>query len=94
MFNTSSALLHKLCTVLSDAGSNSSQLVPISFNLEAVNHYVSNTRKFHFKRPQIPGTKRLQRLEENAAAFSIQLTPQQVQELSDAFPLDAAAGGR
>ncbi len=42
----------------------------------------------------IPGTKRLKRLEENVAAFSIQLTEQELQELNDAFPPDAAAGSR
>jgi aryl-alcohol dehydrogenase-like predicted oxidoreductase len=42
----------------------------------------------------IPGTKRLARLEENVAAFSIRLTEQELKELDEAFPPDAAAGSR
>ena len=42
----------------------------------------------------IPGTKRRKYLEENAAAVEIALSAEQVQELDDIFPPDAAAGGR
>jgi len=42
----------------------------------------------------IPGTKRRNYLEQNAAAVDIQLSPDEVKRLSQAFPLGAAAGTR
>ena len=42
----------------------------------------------------IPGTKRTARLEENAAAADVSLTPAQVAALEDAVPAGAAAGLR
>jgi aryl-alcohol dehydrogenase-like predicted oxidoreductase len=42
----------------------------------------------------IPGTKRRTYLEQNCAALDIKLTPDEVQRLSDAFPLDVTAGTR
>ena len=42
----------------------------------------------------IPGTRSLERLEENAAAADIVLSAQEIRELDDAFPLDLAAGSR
>ncbi|HEU4438028.1 MAG TPA: aldo/keto reductase [Methylomirabilota bacterium] len=42
----------------------------------------------------IPGTKRRARLEENAAAVDVSLTPDEVAALQDAVPVGAAAGLR
>jgi aryl-alcohol dehydrogenase-like predicted oxidoreductase len=42
----------------------------------------------------IPGTKRTARLEENAAAAEVSLTPAEVAELQDSVPAGAAAGLR
>ena len=42
----------------------------------------------------IPGTKRRSFLEQNAAAVDIQLSPDEINQLSQAFPLGAAAGTR
>jgi aryl-alcohol dehydrogenase-like predicted oxidoreductase len=42
----------------------------------------------------IPGTRSLERLEENAAAADIVLSAQEIRELDEAFPLDLAAGPR
>jgi aryl-alcohol dehydrogenase-like predicted oxidoreductase len=42
----------------------------------------------------IPGTKRKARLEENAAAAEVSLTPDEVAELQDSVPVGAAAGLR
>ncbi|HEY7037721.1 MAG TPA: aldo/keto reductase [Methylomirabilota bacterium] len=42
----------------------------------------------------IPGTKRPARLEENAAAAEVSLTPDEVAELQDSVPIGAAAGLR
>lgn len=42
----------------------------------------------------IPGTKRIQYLEENIAAAGIQLTPDELERLSKAVPIGAAAGDR
>jgi aryl-alcohol dehydrogenase-like predicted oxidoreductase len=42
----------------------------------------------------IPGTKRRSTLEENAAAADIRLSPDEINRLSHAFPLGAAAGTR
>jgi aryl-alcohol dehydrogenase-like predicted oxidoreductase len=42
----------------------------------------------------IPGTKRRSYLEENAAAPEIELTPDQLERLEQAFPAGAAAGDR
>lgn len=42
----------------------------------------------------IPGTRRIAYLEENLAAESIVLTREEVEEIDDIFPTDAAAGAR
>jgi aryl-alcohol dehydrogenase-like predicted oxidoreductase len=42
----------------------------------------------------IPGTRRINRLEENAAAADIELTQDQLERLDDLFPPGAAAGDR
>ena len=42
----------------------------------------------------IPGTKRISRLLENIGALSIRLSDDEIQHLSDAFPVGAAAGYR
>ena len=42
----------------------------------------------------IPGTKRVERLEENAGALDVVLTPEDVARLEEAFPPGAAAGTR
>jgi aryl-alcohol dehydrogenase-like predicted oxidoreductase len=42
----------------------------------------------------IPGTKRRKYLEENAAAVVITLTQEELKQLNDIFPKDAAAGAR
>jgi aryl-alcohol dehydrogenase-like predicted oxidoreductase len=42
----------------------------------------------------IPGTKRRRYLESNAAAVDIVLTPAELGEIADAFPVGAAAGAR
>jgi aryl-alcohol dehydrogenase-like predicted oxidoreductase len=42
----------------------------------------------------IPGTKRINRLEENAGALQVQLTTEEVARLDAAFPVGAAAGNR
>lgn len=42
----------------------------------------------------IPGTKRASRLAENVAALDVQLSPQEVAEISAAIPVGAAAGDR
>ena len=42
----------------------------------------------------IPGTRRRQRLEENAAAAQIALTPAACAAIDSIFPLGAAAGER
>lgn len=42
----------------------------------------------------IPGTKRVERLEENTASLAVELTPAETDALSAAFPPGAAAGDR
>ncbi|MHB1024817.1 MAG: aldo/keto reductase [Desulfobacteria bacterium] len=42
----------------------------------------------------IPGTKHVNRLEENVEALQVQLAPEEVAWLDAAFPVGAAAGGR
>ena len=42
----------------------------------------------------IPGTKRIERVEENLAALDVQLTPEEVAEIAEAVPAGAAAGLR
>ncbi len=42
----------------------------------------------------IPGTKRVTHLAQNAAAFDLALTPQEVQALGDLFPKNVASGTR
>jgi len=42
----------------------------------------------------IPGTKRVNRLEENVGALQVPLTPEEVARLDAAFPAGAAAGTR
>lgn len=42
----------------------------------------------------IPGTKKISRVEENAGAASVHLTPQELSEIDQAFPPGVAAGQR
>jgi aryl-alcohol dehydrogenase-like predicted oxidoreductase len=42
----------------------------------------------------IPGTKRRKYLEENTAAAEVKLTKEDLQQINNAFPPDAAAGTR
>ena len=42
----------------------------------------------------IPGTKRVQYLEENAAAADVELSDDDLRRLDEAFPLGAAEGDR
>ena len=42
----------------------------------------------------IPGTKRVDRLQENLGALTVSLSPDDVRQLAEAVPLDAAAGPR
>jgi aryl-alcohol dehydrogenase-like predicted oxidoreductase len=42
----------------------------------------------------IPGTKHINRLEENVGALQVQLTKEEVARLDAAFPAGAAAGDR
>jgi aryl-alcohol dehydrogenase-like predicted oxidoreductase len=42
----------------------------------------------------IPGTKRIERLEENLGALRVRLTPVDVDRISAAIPIGAAAGTR
>ncbi len=42
----------------------------------------------------IPGTKRVERLEENAGALDVRLTPEELARLDKAFPPGAATGAR
>jgi aryl-alcohol dehydrogenase-like predicted oxidoreductase len=42
----------------------------------------------------IPGTKRVSRLEENAAAIDVELSSDEVRQLDEAAPRDAVTGGR
>ncbi len=42
----------------------------------------------------IPGTKRIERLEENLGALQVRLTPEEAATISDVIPIGAAAGTR
>jgi aryl-alcohol dehydrogenase-like predicted oxidoreductase len=42
----------------------------------------------------IPGTRRRERLEENAAAVDVELTPDELKEIDDVLPRDLVAGTR
>ena len=42
----------------------------------------------------IPGTKRIERLEENLGALDVELTPDEIAEIAEAVPVGAAAGTR
>ena len=42
----------------------------------------------------IPGTKRIERLEENLAALDVQLTQEEIDSIAEAVPIGAAAGTR
>jgi aryl-alcohol dehydrogenase-like predicted oxidoreductase len=42
----------------------------------------------------IPGTKRIERLEENLGALDVKLTPKEIASIDEAVPLGAAAGTR
>jgi aryl-alcohol dehydrogenase-like predicted oxidoreductase len=42
----------------------------------------------------IPGTKRIERLEENLGAVAVHLSPKEIAEISEAIPIGAAAGTR
>jgi hypothetical protein len=42
----------------------------------------------------IPGTKRISAIEDNVGGATVQLTPEEVQELSEAVPVGAVKGDR
>ena len=42
----------------------------------------------------IPGTKKVSRLEENAAALNVELSKSDLEQIDAIFPPDVAAGGR
>jgi aryl-alcohol dehydrogenase-like predicted oxidoreductase len=42
----------------------------------------------------IPGTKRIERVEENLGALDVRLTPEEIGEIAEAVPVGAAAGTR
>ncbi len=42
----------------------------------------------------IPGTKHISRLEENLGALNVRLTPADLDRISSAIPIGAAAGAR
>ena len=42
----------------------------------------------------IPGTKRIERLEENLGALQVRLTPEEAATIADVIPIGAAAGTR
>ena len=42
----------------------------------------------------IPGTKRIERVEENLAALDVRLTPAEIESITEAVPVGAAAGTR
>ena len=42
----------------------------------------------------IPGTKRIERVEENLGALDISLTPDEVKTIAEVIPVGAAAGTR
>ncbi len=42
----------------------------------------------------IPGTKRIERVEENLGAMNVRLTPEEVDGIAEAVPVGAAAGLR
>ncbi len=42
----------------------------------------------------IPGTKRIERLEENLGALQVRLTPEEAAQIADVIPIGAAAGTR
>ena len=42
----------------------------------------------------IPGTKRIERLEENLAALDVALTQEEIDSIAEAVPVGAAAGTR
>jgi aryl-alcohol dehydrogenase-like predicted oxidoreductase len=42
----------------------------------------------------IPGTKRIERLEENLGALDVRLTPEEVETIGQMVPVGAAAGTR
>ena len=42
----------------------------------------------------IPGTKRVERVEENLGALAVRLTPEEIESIAEAVPLGAAAGLR
>jgi aryl-alcohol dehydrogenase-like predicted oxidoreductase len=42
----------------------------------------------------IPGTKRVERLQENLGALQVRLTPEEAAAIAEALPIGAAAGTR
>ena len=42
----------------------------------------------------IPGTKRVERLQENLGALQVRLTPEEAKTISEVIPVGAAAGTR
>lgn len=76
------ALAQKLTTLAKDKGCTSGQLA-LAWLLAFGDGVIP-----------IPGTKRVARLEENAGAVDVRLSPEEANEISAIFPPDVASGGR
>ena len=81
-FNKNLELVKKIETIASEKGCTTSQLALA---------WVLAQGDFIFP---IPGTKRIKYLEENAAATEVELSPEDLKQINEAFPENAAAGLR
>ena len=81
-FNKNLGLVKKIETIASEKGCTTSQLALA---------WVLAQGDFIFP---IPGTKRIKYLEENAAATEVELSPEELKQINEAFPENAAAGLR
>lgn len=81
-FRRNLALVEKLEAIASERGCTPAQLA-LAWLLHQGEHIVP-----------IPGTRSIERLEQNAAAADIRLKPDELAEIEAAFPFDAAAGTR
>lgn len=81
-FNKNLELVKKIETIASEKGCTPSQLALA---------WVLAQGDFIFP---IPGTKRIKYLEENAAATEVELSPEELKQINEAFPENAAAGLR
>ncbi|HSQ43921.1 MAG TPA: aldo/keto reductase [Ginsengibacter sp.] len=81
-FNKNLELVKKIETIASEKGCTTSQLALA---------WVLAQGDFIFP---IPGTKRIKYLEENAAATEVELSPEELKQINEAFPENAAAGLR